>query len=76
MWPDSNQEQNEGCSGPIGDFMLIFHSKARKPSSDEEPGIKSDILKREGTFSPLEQQSVDMSDALDQLRKEQQGKQG
>ncbi len=52
-------------------ILSIVHSGAL---ANEEPGVKGDILKRQGTFSPLEQQPVDMSAELEQLRAQLLGK--
>ncbi len=50
-------------------LLSIVHSEAYKLSPDGEPGIKGDILKREGAFAPWEQQPVDLSHSDDELRK-------
>ncbi len=50
-------------------LLSIVHSEAYKLSPYEEPGVKSDILKREGAFAPWEQQPVDLSLSEDELRK-------
>ncbi len=50
-------------------FLSIVHTEAYKLSPDEKSGIKSDILKRKGTFAPWEQQPVDLSLSEDELRK-------
>ncbi len=50
-------------------LLSIVHSEAYKLSPGEEPGVKSDILKRKGTFAPWEQQPVDLSLSEDEIRK-------
>ncbi len=50
-------------------LLSIVHSEAYTLSSDENSGIKSDILKRKGTFAPWEQQPVDLSLSPGELRK-------
>ncbi len=39
----------------------ITGSQTKQPTDDEEHGVKSDILKRQGTFAPWEQQLVDLN---------------
>ncbi len=49
-------------------LLSIVHSEAYKLSPSEEPGVKSDILKRQGAFDPMEQQPVDLSLSEDEIR--------